>query len=86
VRPARLGDVVSVKWVDASARSTWHDKEGVRDFSNTEYLVETIGFLSVVSRRALIVAGSLASTGDQGELMRIPRGMVQRITVLRRQR
>lgn len=74
--------IVSISWMDAMSYDKWDNHTHHIDCDGLP--VTTVGFLLRKDKYAVVVAANLASNGDLGLSMCIPRGMVKKIKVLKR--
>ena len=74
--------VVIVEWEDASSTNGYYDKEHPEKATTVQ--ARTVGFLVERGRKVVKVCGESFEDGDFRHVHSIPRGMVRKITELRR--
>jgi len=80
--------MVVIEWQDASAQSGWWSKTDALDWADYDYMVRTVGFIVKETDEAVTVAQSWHPMGKKdaqpGELFKVPRGMISKITPMPR--
>lgn len=80
------GDVVEVHWVDSLYMSGWTPPEDVHTFAtDPDVVIHSIGYLYHKDRKYVVLEGHHSTYNDESEgLMRIPRGAIHSITLIRK--
>jgi hypothetical protein len=74
--------LVVVEWVDAYSTDPWTP---VWEFDDEEKACRSVGYLVKKGKKHLHVAGTFSESGDDAACtMSIPRGMVKRITYIKK--
>jgi hypothetical protein len=71
----KKGDAVLVTWTDAQSHNNWQDTKG----PFPPAAARSLGFVIEDTPKYLSVAQSLADDGTLGDVLSIPRGMIQKI-------
>lgn len=82
-----FGDVLEVWWIDAHGDDgTWVHKEDLEDVISPSKCV-TVGYYIKTTKHAVALAGSMDETLKEGDdvsgISVIPKGMIERINVIR---
>ena len=73
--------LVKVKWFDAETNSGWESKNEKKP---TVPLITTVGFLIVKTKKLVLIASTVSKDLCHNSRIKIPRGMVKSLTVLRK--
>jgi hypothetical protein len=75
---ARALAPVEVEWEDAAQWTGWHPQPAPGDVLE-RLVIRSRGFLVQETRHQTVVAQSVASNGQLGDLLVIPRGWIRRV-------
>lgn len=81
-----LGDTVEVAWVDSMFTSGWiQEEDAIACIKYPDVEIKSLGFLFHRDKDYVVIGSHHSSHNDEWEaLMRIPRGCIRSITLLRK--
>lgn len=78
-------DLMLVEWEDAATHGGWNQHEEVVEFHKEPFTCLTVGFLWASDKTGITLVQTLGPS-CYGALWKIPKGMIKRVSVIKRGR